>query len=131
MLNMKLTLSLILFFLLVAGCNSAPEIVDNGKPGQIKVIIYLDDNRNSAMDAGEPGLTDKVGISQDVSCPASSMDNVTVVETASSGETVFSNLKPGRYCVAYMGDKGLTTKLTKEVNLSSDQVLMVAFGLTE
>jgi uncharacterized protein (DUF2141 family) len=126
-----LTLKLILFLLLLAGCSSAPEIVDNGNPGQIKVVGYLDENRNCTMDAGEPGLTDEVGLSLDVSCPAGSMDRVIVAETDSSGETVFTNQKPGRYCVANMGDKGLTTKLTNEVNLSSDQVLLVAFGLTE
>ena len=106
---MKLMLSVNLLLVLVAACSSVPEIIDNGNPGQIKVIVYFDDNRDGMMDAGEPGLVDEVGISQDVSCPAGSMDLVTVAKTDSSGEAIFSDLEPGRYCVAYMGGKGLTT----------------------
>ena len=45
-----------LFFLaLLTACNSQPTFVDNGNPGQIKVVVYYDDNQNSKLDAGETG----------------------------------------------------------------------------
>ena len=42
---------------------------------------------------------------------------------------MYENLQPGIYCVAYLGDKSVTTKLTVEVSLSSEQAAQVAFGL--
>jgi hypothetical protein len=44
---------------------------------------------------------------------------------------VFTGLKPGRYCIAYMGTRGLTTKLTDLVDLSSEQEIQVVFGASE
>ena len=128
---MKKLIGVIFCGILMMGCSTQPEIVDNGQPGEVKVIVFLDENRNGAMDEGEPGLSDQVGLSQDVSCPAGNMDKVTIAETNPAGETVYEELKPGVYCVAYMGNKGSTTKLTVEVPLSSEQEALVAFGLTE
>ena len=126
---MKKIIALLFFALLIAACSAKPEIIDNGNPGQIKVFVFQDENRNGVKDQGEPGVVDKVGISQDISCPASSMDKVTTAETNTDGETTYVDLQPGIYCVAYLGSKGVTTKLTVEVNLSSEQVAQVAFGL--
>ena len=128
---MKKLIIFIVFAILLVGCASKPEIVDNGQPGQIKVTVYLDENRNGKMDENETGLAERVGISQDISCPAGSMDKVTEKQTDSNGEAVFRELDPGVYCVMYMGSSGTTTKLTVEVYLSSEQEAKVAFGLAE
>lgn len=126
---MKKIIAVIVFALLISACSAEPEIIDNGNPGQIQVFVFLDKNRNGVKDQGETGIVDKVGISQDISCPAGSMDKVTIAETNINGETVYKDLQPGIYCVAYLGSKSVTTKLTVEVSLSSDQIAQVAFGL--
>ena len=113
----------------VTACSATPKIVDNGNPGQIKEVVFLDENRNNVMDQSEPGVVDQVGISQDISYPAGNKDKVTIIETNAAGETVYKDRKPGIYCVAYMGSKGVTTKLTVEVYLSSEQEARVDFGL--
>ena len=116
---------------LIVGCGTNQEIIDNGKPGQIKVIVFHDENRNGVMDQGELGLVDRVGIGQDISCPATNLDKVNRSDTNSSGEAEFSELNPGVYCVMYMGSRGSTTKLTVEISLSSEQNEVVAFGVTD
>ena len=128
---MKKLIAVIVFALLITGCSAEPEIIDNGKPGRMKIILFLDQNRNSVKDQDEPGLVDRVGLSQDVSCPAGSMDKVTAVETNAAGEAIFEDLQPGVYCVAYLGGRGSTTKLTVEVHLSSEQETLVGFGITD
>ena len=127
--NMKKIFALLVFALVISACSTKPEIIDNGNPGQIKVFVFLDANRNGVKDPGEPGVVDQVSISQDISCPAGNIDKVTIAETNSDGETLYEDLQPGIYCVAYMGGKSVTTKLTVEVSLSSDQIAQVAFGL--
>ena len=126
---MKKIIAFMFLALFVSACSAEPEIIDNGNPGQIKVSVFLDENRNGIKDQGEMGVVDKVGISQDISCPAGSMDKVTIAETNAEGEAMYEDLQPGIYCVAYMGGKSVTTKLTVEVHLSSEQVAQVAFGL--
>ncbi len=128
---MKKIFAMTLLLLLMAGCSTKPEIMDNGEPGQIKVVVFLDENRNGVKDQGESGLIEKVGFSQDISCPAGNLDKVTVAETDSTGETEYNDLKPGIYCVMYMGPRASTTKLTVEVHLSSEQEALIAFGVTE
>ena len=126
-------LMVLMIAFLITGCStpSQAQINDNGKPGQIKAIVFFDANRNGAKDQGESGLTDHVSISQEISCPPANYKKTTTNETDADGETVFKDLKPGRYCVAYMGSKGVTTKMTVEVALSSEQTAQVAFGLSE
>jgi hypothetical protein len=116
-------------FLILAACSQKPEIVDNGQPGQIRVVVFQDDNRNGVKDSEETGLADRVGLGQGVSCPTQNIDEIMVVETDPSGEALYQGLKPGTYCVMYMGSAGVTTKLTVEVYLSSEQQAVVGFGL--
>ena len=66
---------------------SQSEIIDNGFPGQIKVSVYLDANGSGNKDQGEPGLVDRVSISQDISCPGSDVENLRIAEKDSNGET--------------------------------------------
>ena len=54
-----------------------------------------------------------------------------VAQTNADGEAYFSDLPPGRYCVAYMGSGRATSKLTVNVDLSSDQRARVTFGISE
>jgi hypothetical protein len=130
--KMKRISVFVLACLFLVGCGSSqPEIKDNGHPGQIKAIVFFDANHNGILDAGEPGIKDGVSISQDISCPASNSQKITKAETDANGETTFKDLKPGRYCVAYIGSVAITTRLTNEVYLSSDQVAQVSFGLLE
>ena len=71
---MKYLLVFILSLAFLAGCQSQPDYTDNGNPGQIKAVIFYDDNRNGAMDDDETGAQTEVGISQDVSCPPSTRE---------------------------------------------------------
>ncbi len=118
---------LFLLILLLTACQTKPEIVDNGSPGTIEVTVYHDQDGNRVQDQGEAGLIDSVAIGQDVSCPIQQKPEE--VETSADGVAVFTGLKPGVYCVMYMGDRLITTRMTIEVPLSSDQVAQVAFGL--
>lgn len=127
---MKTVIGLILFLFLMAGCaSSSPEIIDNGNPGKIKVIVFLDANKNGAMDQDETRLVDKVAIGQDISCPVANNEFIQV-DTDTRGEALYEDLEPGNYCVMYMGRRGATTKLAVEVHLSSDQEAQIVFGLT-
>jgi uncharacterized protein (DUF2141 family) len=123
-----LVFGLMIAFLTACG-SSKPAFSDNGNPGQIKAVAYYDDNRNGKMDNGETGAQVEVGISQDISCPASSIDKVTPLKTDSSGTATFENLKPGKYCFAPNGNYGVTTKLTQDVYVSSDTVTTVMLGV--
>ena len=122
----------VLLVLLTACGNREPAFTDNGNPGQIKVVVFYDDNKNGAMDTGETSAQVEVGISQEVSCPAGSLDKVTPMTTDKNGEAVFDNLKPGKYCVApILGSLSMTTKYTQEVYVSSDVVTTVLFGIVK
>ena len=120
-----------LFFLaLLTACNSQATFVDNGNPGQIKVVVYYDDNQNSKFDADETGTQAEFGISQDISCPPTSLDKITAIMTNVNGVGLFKDLEPGKYCVApFSNSLSMTTKMTQEVYVSSDQELVVMFGV--
>jgi uncharacterized protein (DUF2141 family) len=129
---MKKIFIALLASILLAACGQAqPQITDNGNPGTIRVNVFYDENQNGKMDAGEAGLMDRVSVSQQNSCPPSDSNGLTNADTNSSGEVVFKDLKPGKYCVAFMDNKAMTTAITREVNLSSDQEIKVVFGLSE
>ena len=124
---MKPLILFTLFLTLLIGCDSQPAFVDNGDPGQIKAVVFYDNNKNSVMDSSETGAPLRVAISQEVSCPPSGIPNF--VETDVNGESLFTDLKPGKYCVFVDNNSGMTTKMTQEVYLSSDQELVVMFGI--
>lgn len=127
---MKQTFSFYLLFILLPACSSPPAFVDNGNPGQIKVFVYYDDNQNGAMDTDETGAQAKFCISQDISCPPASQEKITSSMTNVDGVGLFKDLKPGRYCVSpFSNGLSMTTKMTQEVYVSSDQELVVMFGV--
>ncbi len=123
-----LLLCIILSYML-AGCDKQPPYIDNGNPGQIKVFVFYDDNRNGAMDGGEAGVPAEVGISQDVSCPPSSRDKNTYSKADGNGIALFENLKPGKYCIGLNGNYNNTTKMNQEIFVSSDLRIVVLFGI--
>lgn len=116
---------------LLAGCKARPLFNDNGNPGKIKASIFYDDNRNGVQDNGEAGFQARIGISQDISCPPSSLDKITFLDTDPNGTVVFADLKPGKYCVGADGNRPATTKLTVDIYVSSDTVSAVSFGVTK
>jgi uncharacterized protein (DUF2141 family) len=120
----------LILVLLTACGESKPKFTDNGNPGQIKAIFYYDENKNGTMDSNETGVPTRVSISQEVSCPP--VNDPTFYETDADGVYVFTDLKPGKYCVV-SDSRGLamTIKLTPEVYVSSDQVTTVYFGRGE
>jgi uncharacterized protein (DUF2141 family) len=128
---MKHLMVFIFFFVLLTGCQSQPAFTDNGNPGQIKAVVFYDDNRNGVMDGGETGAQIEIGISQDISCPASSQDKVTNIQADANGAVIFKDLKPGKYCVNLNGNYNNTTKLTQEVYVSSDLITTVMFGIVK
>ena len=128
---MKKVAAFLLLVIFMTGCSPKPEMIDTGSPGLIMVVTFVDENRNGTYEKNEPTISDRVGISQDVSCPAGNMETVSEAETNLDGEAVFDDLKPGTYCVMYLGSKASTTKLTSEINLSSEQQFRVEFGLLE
>lgn len=109
------------------GCSSQPPFVDNGKPGQVKVVVFYDDNKDGVMSGGEKGAQSKVSISQEVSCPPSHSPDW--VDTDSAGVHTFQDLKPGKYCVISSGGLSATTPLTQEVYVSSERVTTATFGV--
>lgn len=126
---MKHLLVFAVFFVMLAGCQSQPAFTDNGNPGQIKAVVFYDDNRNGIMDSGETSAQIEVGISQDISCPASSQDKVTNIQADETGTVIFKDLKPGKYCVNLNGNYNNTTKATQEIYVSSDTITAVMFGI--
>lgn len=126
---MKHLLVFAVFFVMLAGCQSQPAFTDNGNPGQIKAVVFYDDNRNGIMDSGETSAQIEVGISQDISCPASSQDKVTNIQADETGTVIFKDLKPGKYCVNLNGNYSNTTKATQEIYVSSDTITAVMFGI--
>ena len=124
---MKRLFSFVLLLALLTGCRSQPAFVDNGNPGQIKAVVFYDGNTNGVMDGSEIGAPMRVAISQEVSCPPSGTPNF--VETDVNGQSLFMDLKPGKYCVFVDNNSGLTTKMTQEIYVSSDQELVIMFGI--
>ena len=128
---MKPLLVFVLSFILLAACQSQPAFTDNGNPGQIKAVVFYDDNKNGTMDSGETGVQTDVGISQEVSCPASNQDAVTNIKADVDGVALFKDLKPGKYCVVPYGNPTMTTKFTQEIYVSSDMITTVMFGMVK
>jgi hypothetical protein len=91
----------------------------------------LDANGSGTKDQDEPGLVDRVSISQDISCPASSIEHLRAAQTDSNCETVYKDLKSGRYCVANIGNNASTTKLAFYVYLSSEEETQAYFGIAD
>ncbi len=114
--------------LLTACGKSEPPFTDNGKPGQIKVIVFIDANSNGSLEAGESGTASRVAIAQEVSCPPIGDPNF--VDTDSNGTHMYQELQPGKYCVFFESNGlAVTTKMTREVYVSSEQTTTVYFGL--
>jgi hypothetical protein len=80
------------------------------------------------LDAGEKGLSELVLLSQGDTCPPQTK-NFTEAVTNENGELLFPDLKPGTYCVGYLGNIAMTTKIAVTVNLSSEQQAEVIYGL--
>jgi len=78
------------------------------------------------MDNGEAGAPQRVAISDEPSCVSSPPN---FIPTDSNGVVVFSDLKPGQYCVAIDNGYGMTTKMNLQVYVSSDLVTTVYFGV--
>jgi hypothetical protein len=127
----KRLLVFVLIFAWLAGCDNKPLFTDNGNSGQIKVVAFYDDNHNGTMDSNETGAQVKMTISQDVSCPSSSLDKDTILNTSADGVALFMNLKPGKYCVAPGDNLSMTTKMTQDVYVSSDMISEVMFGVVK
>ena len=87
----------VLFLAVFTGCSSQPAFVDNGSPGQVQVVVYYDENHNSAMDANESGTQAKLGISQDISCPPGNREKITWILTEVNGIGLFEDQKPGKF----------------------------------
>ncbi len=108
----------ILVVLLAACAKSPPPYTDNGNPGGIKVSVFVDNNQNGVMDGSEKGMQVKTAIMQEISCPGTSQP--AWQDSDANGIYTFKNLKPGRYCVMIMTDRSVTSKMTQEVYVSSD-----------
>ena len=107
------------FVALLAACaKSAPAYTDNGNPGQIKVIVFVDSNQNGVPDGDEKGLQVKTALMQEISCPGTSQP--TWQDSDANGVYTFEDLKPGKYCVLIDTDRSITSKMTQEVYVSSD-----------
>jgi hypothetical protein len=124
---MKFLLAFMVSLVLLTGCQSKPPYSDNGNPGQIKAVVFYDDNRNGVMDGGETAAEYEVSVTQQVSCPPTSLDSEKRVKADADGTALFKDLKPGKYCVFADADYSATTKLTQEVYVSSDRITTVMF----
>jgi len=128
--HMKTILAVILAVVLLAGCSrEAPQAVDNGKPGRIEVFIYMDSNANGVFDAGEAGQMDYVAKPEMIPCSTIASHEPVRVQTDEKGLAVFSDLKPGQYCVFYYGKETTTTKMQADVLVNSEQTARVEIGL--
>lgn len=126
---MKFFLAFLVSLALLAGCQRQPTYTDNGNPGQIKALVFYDDNGNRVMDSGEEGLQTELGISQDIACPPSRKEAIRPVSADSSGEALLTDLKPGKYCLHLIQNFGMTTRQNLEVYVSSDETTTVVFGV--
>jgi len=126
---MKHLLAFVLALTLLTACDSEPTYIDNGNLGQIKVIVFYDDNKNGMFDDGESGtqIQEVIGIAQEISCPPSSTPSY--MNTDANGVLEFNELKPGKYCLYLNNGFNPVTKFTQEVYVSSDMITNVYFGL--
>ncbi len=114
----RLPVFVFLVVLLAACAKSSPPYTDNGHPGQIKVTVFVDNNQNGVLDGNEKGLQVKTALMQEVSCPGISQP--TWQDSDATGVYTFKDLKPGKYCILVMTDRNVTSKMTQEVYVSSD-----------
>lgn len=126
---MKRFLVFVLLLALLTSCDRKPQYTDNGNPGQIKAVVFYDDNKNGTMDSGETGAPQRVAITQEVTCTPTGTPNF--VQTDVNGVTMFRDLKPGMYCVFIDNGYGMTTKMDYQVYVSSDLVTTVMFGVVK
>ena len=128
---MKRLLVFVLLLALLAGCQSQPVYTDNGNPGQIKAVVFYDDNKNGVMDSGESGIQTQASISQDVSCPPQNQQSYIIIDTDANGVGLFEELAPGKYCAGLgpNANYSMTTRMNQEVYVSSDLVTTVMFGI--
>lgn len=127
---MKKILLLGLMLVLLTACGeSEPPFTDNGNPGQIEAVVFFDENQNGAMDGGETGAPSyRLALADQVGC-ASSTGTLNFIPTNSNGVVIFSDLKPGLYCVAIDNGYKTTTKLNLDAYVSSDMITTVYFGI--
>jgi uncharacterized protein (DUF2141 family) len=128
---MKILLVFALSLVLLAGCQSQPAFTDTGEPGQIKALVFYDDNGNGRLDNGETGAQIELNISQEISCPPTRLDNGATISTDVDGFAIFRDLNPGKYCVAPIGNFVMTTKMTQEVYVSSEEITNIVFGISK
>lgn len=128
---MKRLIIVMAMLLVMVSCGSQePEIFDNGKPGQITVRVFNDQNKNHVWDEGEPGVVDQVSVVQGSHCPTGKpREELLILTTNVDGLAVFSNLAAGRYCISYMGTKVSTTAVSGWAYLDSEEESEVHFGL--
>ncbi len=129
---MRKYLLVLLLFLSLTGCSTAtPTVTDTGEPGSIKALIFFDANHNGALDSGEQGVQGQIILSQQLSCPPSDASKITRQPTTPDGWAVFSNLKPGKYCVGADVNVAATTRGVVEIYVSSNQEAQASFGVAE
>jgi uncharacterized protein (DUF2141 family) len=128
---MKTLLVVVLSLVLLAGCQSQPAYTDTGEPGQIKAVVFYDDNGNGRLDNSEPGAQIELHISQEISCPPTRLENGATISTDVDGFAIFRDLNPGKYCVAPIGNFVMTTKMTQEVYVSSEEITNIVFGISK
>jgi len=127
---MKRLLIFGLMLVLLTACGkNEPSFTDNGNPGQIKAVVFFDENQNGIMDGGETGApSHRLALADRVGC-SSSTGSLNFVSTDADGVVNFSDLKPGLYCVGIDNGYKTTTKLTLDAYVSSDVVTTVMFGV--
>jgi len=119
----------LMLVLLTACGESEPPYTDNGNPGQIKAVVFFDENQNGIIDGSETGApSHRLALADQVGC-SSSTGTLNFVPTDSNGAVIFSDLKPGRYCVAIDNGYRTTTKLNLDAYVSSDMITTVYFGI--
>jgi hypothetical protein len=127
---MKRLLVFVLMLVLLTACGEKePPFIDNGNPGQIKAVVFFDDNQNGIMDSGETGAPSiRLALADRVGC-SSSTGSTNFIPTDSNGVVTFNHLKPGLYCVGIDNGYKTTTKLSLDAYVSSDMVTTVMFGV--
>ncbi|MEP7134869.1 MAG: SdrD B-like domain-containing protein [Chloroflexota bacterium] len=118
----------LILVLLTACGKSEPPYTDNGHPGQIKAVVFFDDNKNGTMDNNEAGAPQRVATTREVTCTPAQPN---FVPTDANGEVLFKDLKPGKYCVFIDNGYGMTTPIQLQVYVSSDLVTTVMFGVVK
>jgi len=125
----RLWVSVLLLVLLSACGTNEPPYTDNGNPGQIKAVVFFDDNKNGIMDSGEVGAPlHRLALADRVGC-TSSTGTLNFLPTGEDGVLIFSDLEPGSYCVGIDNGYAMTTKVNVDAFVSSDEITTVMFGV--